>query len=97
MKAFLIAFNSRFATREQVQDYLNSEEDVSYWYACLPHCVFCTSSLSAQDLAKRIESHVGSLNGKRFIVLEVGVDRQGRLPKKAWHMFRHPDNPHLPE
>jgi hypothetical protein len=93
MNALLIATSNPFATRQQIQEYLNTVPEITYWYACLPQCIFCTSSLTAAELAKRLETHFGHAKGRRFLVVRVTKDCQGRLPTQAWQMFADPDNP----
>jgi len=94
--AYLIVFNQKFASREQVQAALSQIQEVTYWYACLPYCVFATSTLTADALAKALETKFNISQGERFLVTEIAKDRQGRLPKAAWHLFRNPENPKLP-
>ena len=92
MKPYLIVFTASFASREQVTNYLNTLPEVRYWYACLPLAVFCVSSLSAHDLAKKMERHFGHSKGRRFLVTEVTPNKQGRLPAKAWELMNDPDD-----
>ena len=91
--AYIITFNDHLGTRSDVQNALDSMEEVTYWYACMPHCVFFTSTVSAEYIAKRIRERFGTSSGQRFLVAEIHEDRQGWLPNQAWHLFRHPDNP----
>lgn len=91
--AYLIVFNERLGTRKDVQEFLDTLPEVTYWYSCMPNCVFLTSSLSAGEIADSIRANFGTEAGQRFLVVEVHDDRQGWLPKKAWHIFRNPQNP----
>lgn len=95
--AYLVTFDSQFASRKDVQEFLNTVPEVTYWYACLPHCVFFTSTLNAATLAKKFEERFDISKGQEFLVTEVHTDRQGRLPKAAWHLIRNPDDPRLKE
>lgn len=95
--AYIILFNDELGTRKAVQDFLDNEPQVTYWLSCMPNCVFFTSSLTADQMAKKVRSKFGTGNGQRFLVVEAHKDRQGWLPKKAWHMFRNPEDPILPE
>ena len=92
MMAYIIITSSAFATRKEIQDYLDSIKEVQYWYACLPDCVFCTSSLMADELAQKLRARFGR---ERFLVMECNDNRQGWLPRAAWHLMRHPDSPML--
>ena len=89
--AYLIVFSEALGSRKQVQKFLDDQSEVSYWYSCLPNCVFFTSSLGASDLAGRVRSHFH--NDGRFLITEVHEDRQGWLPKAVWHLIRHPKDP----
>lgn|SRR3989344_1037006 len=97
IKTYLMAFEAAFASRQEVIDFLDTVPEIPFWYACLPSCVFFTSTLDAGTLAKRLESRFQIGSGQKFIVMEVGTDRQGRLPSQAWHMLRYPDNPREPK
>lgn len=95
--AYMIVFDEKFATRQQVQDFLDTIDQVTYWYACLPYCVFFTATITAQSLAQRFEEKFNPVSGQKFLICEVHQDRQGRLPRKAWHVFNNPDQPRLNE
>ena len=92
MKSYIIVLGI-LVNRKRVQQFLTALPEVSYWYACLPSCIFTTSSLTAQDLAKRLGAHFG--NRFNFLIMEASKNRQGRLPKKAWHLLQNPDTPIL--
>jgi hypothetical protein len=96
-QAYVLVFGRTLGTRQQVQEVLTAIPGVTYWYACLPYCIFVTSTLDAGTLAKRLEERLGVSQGQRFLVARVSADRQGRLPKAAWHLFRNPDDPRLKE
>jgi hypothetical protein len=89
MKAYLIILGS-FLDRKLVQVFLNTVEEIPFWYSCLPRCIFATSSLSASELAMRIRSRFPK---GRFLVMEAHGNRQGILPRSAWNMMRDPNNP----
>lgn len=92
-KNYLIVWNISFAARKTVTNVLSSDPDVVYWYACFSNCVFCTASVDAHLIAKRLEKKIGTRRNDRFLVIEVTNNMQGRLPAKAWHMLNNPDNP----
>ena len=95
--AYIILFNDELGARQAVQEFLDNEPEVTYWFGCLPNSVFFTSTLTAGDIAKKVRSTFGTDSGQRFLVVEVHLDREGWLPRKAWHMFRNPKDPILPE
>ena len=94
--AYLVVFNDALGTPEEVQELLDGMPEVTHWYRCMPHCVFFTCTAVAGTIADRIYTKFGKGAG-RFLVVDVHQDRQGWLPKKAWHMFLNPDTPELDE
>ena len=68
--AYLITFNDKIGTREQVQAFLDTVPEVSFWYGCMPHCVFFTSTLPANDIAQKVSARFGTSGGQRFLVVE---------------------------
>ena len=95
--AYLIVFDDDLGSRNDVQKLLDNIPEVTYWYSCMPNVIFLTSTVNAQTLADKVHERFGRGRGKRFLVTEVHQDRQGWLPKKVWHMFKHPDNPRSKE
>jgi len=96
-KSFVIVFNSKLGARKELADFLNALPYVTYWYGCLPFCLFVTANATANDLFKSINEHFSARAGKRIIITEVGEDRQGWLPKKAWRVLKNPDDPVAPD
>jgi hypothetical protein len=92
MKSYVIVISSELGTRDELQDFLDSIYEVTYWYACLPNCIFYTSSITMTDLTEKIRVRFGD---KRFFITECIYDSNGWLPKEAWHLIQHPDNPIL--
>lgn len=95
--SYMVVFNDRLGKRQEVLDLVDATSEISYWYSCLPHCVFLTSTLTANEIAEKFFEKFGREQGNRFLVMEVHKDRQGWLPKKAWHLFRNPKEPRLDE
>ena len=92
--AYQITFNGQLCSRDELTKFLDSVSDISYWYTCLPFCVFFSSSLTAQEISDKIKTRFESYKvGGRFLVTEVHKDRQGWLPPKAWKIFKDADNP----
>ena len=90
--AYLIIFDDKLGTREDVQRFLDSMEEVRFWHSSLPNCVFFSCSLTADTIAKKVVHHFGDpdIRRYRFMVAEVHSDRQGWLPKNVWRFFRNP-------
>jgi hypothetical protein len=70
-QAYVLVFGRTLGTRQQVQEVLTAIPGVTYWYACLPYCIFVTSTLDAGTLAKRLEERLGVSQGQRFLVARV--------------------------
>lgn len=95
-KSYVVMFTPSFAERQQVQDFLDTVPEVTYWYACLPYCVFFTARLDAEELAKRFMAKFGTARGS-FIVMEANANRQGWMPHAAWHLLGNPEAPRVPK
>ncbi|WP_140419300.1 hypothetical protein [Sphingobium sp. Z007] len=95
--SYIIVFNDKVSPRAGVQEFLDEIPEVTYWYACLPNCIFAASSLTAGGLAEKIKKKFGTSAGQRFLVSEIADDKQGWLPKQAWQLLNHPANPTLPK
>jgi hypothetical protein len=94
MKSYIIVLGAQAPPRERIQALLNEMPEVTYWYACISKSIFCTSSLTAFEIADAVFKKFG--NKFRFYITEVLADNsQGWLPKKAWHLIQNPDNPAL--
>lgn len=93
-KAYIVVFTASYASRQQVQDFLDTIKEVTYWYASLPYCVFFTSTLTADQLADKFNAHFGTVNGNYFI-MEANPNRQGWMTRNAWHLLNNPDSPRL--
>ena len=97
MKAwsYILVYSDRLGTREEVTGFLDSSSRVTYWYYCLPNCIFFTSTLGAVALAELVQEQFGK--GAMFLISEIHEDRQGWLPPTAWHLFRNPTDPRMKE
>ncbi len=93
--AYLLIFNDEVGTRQEVLDFLDSVKEITYWYVCMPHAVFFTSTLTAGGISDLFKQRFGTDKGQRFFITEVHKDRQGWLPKQVWHMLKNPDDPRL--
>jgi len=93
MTSYVLILGSNFVSREQAQAILDNIPEVTHWYACLPNCIFFTSSLNAQQLADRFISLTLFSQNRRFLIMEANSNRQGWLPRRAWTLLRFPDRP----
>lgn len=95
--SYLMMFSDSLGTRKEVQDFLNEIPEVTYWYSCVPHCVFFSSTLTAGNIAEKVHERFGKGSGFFLIMDANNNDRQGWLPKKVWHLFKNPEDPRLEE
>lgn len=93
---YLMVFNDKLATRKEVQDFLDTLPEVTYWYACLPSSVFFTATVGAGDISKKVREVLSKDEGARFFITEVPADKQGWMPKNVWRLVNHPEEPRLP-
>lgn len=91
--AYLLVYSSKFGNRRDITEWLDSLPEVTFWYYCLPNCIFLTSTETAVNLAESAYQEFGK--SALFLITEIHRDRQGWLPRQAWHMFRNPEDPRL--
>jgi hypothetical protein len=92
VRAYLIVFNPSFAAREAITNFFDSiMQQVTHWIYCLPGSIFFTSTLSANELAAKLETTFGTKSGAFYIVTEVPTDSQGRLPQAVWNLVNLPE------
>ena len=95
--AYLIIFNDKVGTRSDVQSFLDTLPEVTYWYGCMANSVFFTATVGAGYVSDQIKEKFGTDAGQRFFITEVHNDRQGWMPKNVWHLLKNPENPRLPK
>ena len=87
--AYLLVFNSRVGTVQEVSAFLDEREDVfQNWITTLPNSFFVVSDRSASELSEVFRSFTKDKG--RFIILDVDTDRNGWLPKKTWNFIKEP-------
>lgn len=98
-KAYALVFNDAFSSdRQAVLDYIDRIPEITYWYTALPHAIFLSSIVAAQELHERIAtSEMAMREGARFAFLKVeGTLSQGFLTHEAWRVLNHPESPRMP-
>ncbi len=86
-KAYLLVFNTSFADRKAIIDTLNICDTVITWRYDLSHAIYIISEYSAHDIAKELESHLGTQG--RYLVLEYTENSQGRLTGESWYLLNN--------
>ena len=84
-RAYILVYSDSMGSREQVKQFLDERSEISHWRYDLPNAFYIVSELSADNLYKIIQE----LNQERgrFLVCEVGSNKQGWLPKKTWALL----------
>lgn len=95
--AYLLVFNASVGSRKEVQQLLDAMPEVTYWYGCLPNGIFLTSTLTARQISENLKERCGTSSGQRWFITQVHDDREGWLPKEAWHVLKNPDSPRMQE
>jgi hypothetical protein len=95
--AYLLIFNDAVGARKEVQEFLDTLSEVTYWYGCMPNSVFLTATVPAGTISDKIQARFGTGSGQRFFLTEVHPDRQGWMPKAVWHLLKDPSDPRLPD
>lgn len=81
MKAYLFLYDAEFGTREQAKALLDSIHEVVNWRYELPNSFYLISELGASQLSERVRAKRPS---GRFLVAELGENRQGWLSPDSW-------------
>ncbi len=84
-KAYLLIYNDQVGTRDDLKEVLDHNQAIYHWRYDLPNTFYLISEQSAANLYKLIQR----FNQKRgrFLIGEVGQDKQGWLPKKTWTLL----------
>jgi hypothetical protein len=57
MHPYIIVLGSDIGSRIDVQQYLDTIEEIEYWFSSLPNCIFCVSSLDAHQIADKMKDY----------------------------------------
>lgn len=86
--AYLLVYSTDFGPQEDVQQMLDVHPHVLNWYRCLPNCFFFVSDWTASTIASSFRETYHRQG--RFFVVDVSLDSNGWLPKRAWSFMRKP-------
>lgn len=84
--AYILVFDHKVGTRDEVLKFLDSRQEILNWYACLPNAVFIISNLNANRLQAMFRQF--AKDEGRFIIADMDTDSDGWLPKKAWDFIK---------
>ncbi|MDV7142332.1 hypothetical protein R3X27_06525 [Tropicimonas sp. TH_r6] len=81
-KPYIFVYSDDLGTRDELVGFLNDQDEIDAWRYDMDYCFYLLSSLSAVELSKRVKAALGT--EKRFLISEVGSNRQGWLSKGSW-------------
>jgi len=85
--AYILIYSDETGSRESIKAWADSEEMVKIWRYDLPNTFYLISENSAQELSDSLGVHLGGRG--RYLIVEAGENRQGRLPKETWFLLRN--------
>jgi hypothetical protein len=83
-KAYLLVYNDRLGSREDVKRFLNGSREVTTWRADIPNSFYVISEVDANTLSKLIRNELGA---GRFILSEITSNVGGWLPPQTWYLL----------
>ena len=84
-RSYLFIYDDAVGTRNQLKGFLSKRPEVSHWRYDVPHAFYLVSEKSVEELYEIIQE----FNQKqgRFLICEVGENKQGWLTKKTWTLL----------
>lgn len=81
-RAYVLIYSDRMGSRDEVREFVDGIPEITFWRYDLPNTFYLISELSADELS----DIVLTFNRKRarFLIIEVGSNKQGLLPKETW-------------
>lgn len=83
---YVIIFSDSVGERNDVKEYINSRVEFTNWYICMSNAIFVRTSCTAKGITDIFREFTD--DSGRFLVLDVGTDRSGWLPQKAWEFMK---------
>ncbi len=93
MKTYLLAFSDDLGTQEEIKNCIDSMPLVYTWRYDMTNAFYIISEASAVELYSQFRENINSSG--RYIITEVGKNKQGWLTKDSWYLMRHKQ--HMPE
>jgi hypothetical protein len=91
-KTYIMLYSASTGSIEEIKEWINSEEAISFWRRDLPNMFYLVSEGSAADLAASFTTfYRGRFPERkpRFLIMEASANRQGWLPKESWYVLRN--------
>ncbi len=88
MKNYILIFNNLFATRIDAIEIVKKIPEIKSWRSDMPNAIYLKSDNTAQQLCDAIRE---VRDKGRFLVCEIGDNRQGYLTKDSWRFLSNTD------
>lgn len=88
MKNYILIFNNLFATRIDAIEIVKKIPEIKSWRSDMPNAIYLKSDNNAQQLCDAIRE---VRDKGRFLVCEIGDNRQGYLTKDSWRFLSNTD------
>ena len=85
-KVFILVYTDTLGTREEIQKFLDSRQEILSWRAELPNCFYLISESDTPYLSGLIRGF--DRGNASFLVMEMHTNRQGWLDPESWKFFR---------
>ena len=86
--AYILVFDDKLGTRQEIQNYLDTRPEILNWFACMTNAIFIVSDQTATSLQQIVSQF--NKNDAYFVILDVKTDKNGWLPKAAWNFMNNP-------
>ena len=85
-KVYLLVYSNACGSRDQIKAWAGTKPLVKTWRYDLPNAFYIVSDASANDLMQSLMNFIGRKG--RFIITEIGSNRNGLLPTDTWEFFK---------
>lgn len=86
MSVYLVTYDLTKPERDYEGLYEELKKFPKWWHYLESSWLIYTGSDNAQAICDRLKPHID--DDDNLLIIEVGKDRQGWLPKKAWNWIR---------
>ena len=84
-RAYLFIYSPNVGTRDELKEFIDNCPEIVHWRYDLPNAFYLISDASADELYTAIQEF--NAERGRFLICEVGADKEGWLPKKTWTLL----------
>ena len=84
-KIYMLIYNDKLGSREQVKDALDNCPLVINWRYDIPHVFYVISQSSAKEISKSLHEKFGQ---GRHVIAEINDNYWGRTHKETWSFIK---------